>query len=113
MKVTIETGRNPERYEEIVWSYYDKRGRIREQLISHIVKGKFPDIKFITNKKFVDNKITKLSFNPAYILDVYAALNFHSQMILNFGLDNGSAFKVDFGSICKADYYIMPMRISK
>jgi len=108
--VTLETGRNRDRFEEIVWSYYDKNGKLTEQLISHLVGGTYPSVDFIFNQDFGDNNASSIGFNPAYLLDVYSALGYRGGVNLLMGKSNTSVFKVEFGAPCKADYYIMPMR---
>lgn len=109
MKVTIETGRNPERYEEIVWSYYDKHGRIREQLISQLISGKFPDIRKTLSDKFTPMSRPGVGLNPVYLFDVFRELGFNAGAHLKFG-GSTDVIKVDFKRDSRIEYYIMPMR---
>jgi len=108
--ITIETGRNPERYEEMTWTYYGKNSMVREQCICHIQVGKFPDTDFIVNG-YSNAKLPSIGFNPAYLLDVYAALGYFGGVRLLMGCDKHSAIKVDFGKQTKAKYYLMPMHL--
>ena len=109
-RVTIETGRNPERYEEIVWTYYDRHYIIRKQVISHLVSGKFPDYIDIITDKYKSEKLYSIGFNPAYLIDVYMALDYKGGVKFNLGKDSNSVFKVDFGMSRDIEYYLMPMR---
>ena len=111
MKVTIETGRNPERYEEIVWTYYDKHSRICDQLISHLVSGIFPDIRDVISSKFVEGKLWAVRFNPVYLYDVYKSLGFNDGVKLNFSGEVHGVIKVNFGRDSGIEYYMMPMRL--
>jgi DNA polymerase III sliding clamp (beta) subunit (PCNA family) len=111
--VTIETGRNPERYEEITWTFYDKLWGVKEQLLDHLVDAeKFPDTGFITNKNFAETSLNSIGFNPALLMDVYTALRCQSGVHLLFGHEKISPIKVEFGDDYNktVGYYVMPMR---